>query len=115
MTGPRLRETIVDAESKLALTMWTMELVKEISPMMVTVNPKSLLGSKMGKTAFGMDGHDISIGADILCRAALSEEFADASGMYYDNDAEAFGDPHPGAYDEDKCQALMRKLDEIIA
>ncbi len=45
------------AQSKLAITMWTMFLgkrQKESGPKMVSVNPKSLLGSKMVKTAYGI-------------------------------------------------------------
>lgn len=41
-------------------------------------NPASFLDSKMVKDAYGVAGNDLSIGVDILCRAALSDEFADA-------------------------------------
>ncbi|MDO6654396.1 SDR family NAD(P)-dependent oxidoreductase [Anaerobacillus sp. 1_MG-2023] len=103
------------AQSKLALTMWTFELAKQVAPVLVAVNPKSLLGSKMVKKAFGVDGEDINIGAEILCQAALSEEFKDASGKYFDNDIEEFGEPHPDAQDQNKCADLVQQLDVIIA
>ena len=54
--------------------------------MIFTVNPvsliatNSLLATNMVKDAYGIEGSDIRIGADILVRAALSDEFADASG-----------------------------------
>ncbi|OZT78823.1 oxidoreductase [Marinococcus halophilus] len=102
------------AQSKLALTMWTMELAPRVDPVMVAVNPGSLLGSKMVKRAFGVEGSDITIGANILYQAALSETFADASGKYYDNDAGDFGDPHPDASDSEKRQALVKQMDDII-
>ncbi|WLR46615.1 SDR family NAD(P)-dependent oxidoreductase [Halobacillus litoralis] len=101
-------------QSKLAITMWSFELAKHVSPAIIAVNPMSLLGSKMVKNAFGTDGHDIKIGGDILCRAALSDTFADASGKYFDNDRGNFGDPHSDARDSDKCAALIQQLDAII-
>ncbi|WP_202411497.1 SDR family NAD(P)-dependent oxidoreductase [Halobacillus halophilus] len=103
------------AQSKLALTMWTYEVARRVEPVVVAVNPMSLLGSKMVKKAFGTEGRDINIGADILCRASLSDEFAEASGRYYDNDIGAFGEPHPDARNLDKCQALVQQLEEITA
>lgn len=110
----RLSDGEAYAQSKLALTMWTFELAKHVAPIVVAVNPKSLLGSKMVKSAFGLDGHDINIGADILCRAALSDTFADASGLYFDNDIEQFGAPHPDARDSEKCAGLVQQLEAII-
>ncbi|SFM14973.1 SDR family NAD(P)-dependent oxidoreductase [Salibacterium qingdaonense] len=102
------------AQSKLALTMWTMELSHRIDPVIVAVNPKSLLGSKMVKKAFGVEGGDITIGADILYRAALSDTFADASGTYFDNDRGDFGDPHSDALDRDKRARLLEQIDTMI-
>ena len=71
------------AQSKLALTMWShalglAESQKGSNKVIVSVNPKSLLGSKMVKTAYGIAGGDLSIGADILVRAALADEFLSA-------------------------------------
>lgn len=104
------------AQSKLALTMWSCAPPTEPrTPMMVAVNPGSMLGSKMVQDNFGVAGGDIAIGADILCRAALSDEFADAAGRYYDNDRRAFGPPHADARDPAKCRALVATLDQILA
>ncbi|KLV04112.1 oxidoreductase [Photobacterium aquae] len=109
------------AQSKLALTMWSRlmgEALKQHGPMVVAVNPKSLLGSKMVKDAFGITGGDIKDGADILVRAALSDEFADAGGKYFDNDIGQFGDPHADALDDRKAlevvSAIEAKLDSLI-
>ncbi|WP_022794727.1 SDR family NAD(P)-dependent oxidoreductase [Marinococcus halotolerans] len=102
------------AQSKLALTMWTVELADSIDPVIVAVNPGSLLGSKMVKTAFGVEGNDITIGANILYQAALSDTFADASGKYFDNDSGDFGDPHPDAMDRDKRAELIKQIEGII-
>ncbi len=57
--------------------------LKDKGPIIVSVNPKSFLGSKMVNEAYGMAGHDINIGADILCRASLSDEFTDSTGKYF--------------------------------
>jgi hypothetical protein len=48
----------------------------------LAVNPGSLLASKMVKVGFGVAGNGIRIGAEVLCRAALSDDFASASGKY---------------------------------
>ncbi len=77
------------AQSKLAITMWSRIMAEKLKdgPMIVAVNPGSLLASKMVKEGFGVAGNDLSIGADILTRATLSDEFANASGKYFDNDS----------------------------
>lgn len=104
------------AQSKLALTIWSQQLAKTVTSkqVMVAVNPGSLLASKMVKQGFGLAGNDLSIGADILVRAALSDEFADANGLYFDNDNGAFALPHSDAQRRDKCSALMQALTLVI-
>lgn len=89
------------AQSKLALTMWSMEparlgLTDEQS--MVAVNPGSLLGSKMVREGFGTQGHDIGIGVRILSKLALEPD-AVQSACYFDNDAGHYADPHVSALD----------------
>ena len=106
------------AQSKLALTMWSRHLALELQadgPVIVAVNPGSLLGSKMVKEGFGVDGGDLGIGADILTRAALSDEFATASGKYYDNDSRRFASPHPDGLDARKSEVLVRAIETLIA
>ena len=106
------------AQSKLAITMWSFEMAKQLGangPMIVAVNPASFLGSKMVKEAYGREGNDLSIGADILTRAALSDEFANASGKYYDNDHGSFENPHPDALDVTKNKRLIDALERLIS
>lgn len=101
------------AQSKLALTMWSRSLalsIKEQGPAMIAVNPGSLLGSKMVKQAFGIAGSDIRIGADILCRAALADEFSVASGQYFDNDKGQFASPHSDALNPQKSEELVNTI-----
>lgn len=105
------------AQSKLALTMWSFHLAHSLKgrgPIIVAVNPGSMLGSKMVKDAFGVDGGDIQIGADILARAALTDEFAGASGQYFDNDSRQFADPHTDALDPRKSAEIARTIDAIL-
>lgn len=105
------------AQSKLAITMWTRHMAKaqgEKGPLLVAVNPASMLGSKMVKDAYGVSGGDLSIGADILQRAAISDEFADANGKYFDNDNNRFASPHLDALDDHKNQNVVNAIEEVI-
>ncbi len=113
-----LSDSAAYAQSKLAITMWSRHLglaLKATGPLVVSVNPKSLLGSKMVKDAYGLDGGDLKLGADIFCRAALSDEFKEATGLYFDNDAERFAPPHPDALNNAKNQQLVDTLDSVLA
>lgn len=118
LTGQvRLSDGMAYAQSKLALTMWSRSLglsCKEQGPAIIAVNPGSMLGSKMVKQAFGVTGGDIRIGADILCRAALTDEFASASGQYFDNDTGQFAAPHPDALDSKKTQSVIYMIETVI-
>jgi len=62
-----------------------------------------------------VDGGDIKIGADILTRAALSEEFASASGEYFDNDAKQFAAPHSDALDSVKSGQIVGAIENVLA
>lgn len=97
------------AQSKLAITIWTQALAKSHpdGPAFIAVNPGSLLASKMVREGFGIAGNDLGIGADILCRAALSDEFASASGKYFDNDNGQFAPPHAAAANADHVAGVM--------
>lgn len=106
------------AQSKLAITMWSRHLglaLRGTGPMIVAVNPGSLLGTKMVKEGFGLEGKDIGIGADILVRAAVSDEFQKANGLYFDNDIGAFADPHSDALDEQKCTEVVHTIEAILS
>ena len=110
-----LPDSAAYAQSKLALTMWSFGMARQgQGPMIVAVNPGSMLGTKMVQDAYGVAGADISIGAEILERAALSEEFAAASGQYFNNDAGRFAPPHRDALDDAKVDALMVALDSVL-
>ncbi len=114
----KLSDGAAYAQSKLAITTWSRALALSLNgngPMIVAVNPGSMLGSKMVKEAFGVAGGDIRIGAEILVRAALSEEFANASGKYFDNDAGLFAPPHADALNPEKGAEVVRAIEAILA
>ncbi|MDF1839357.1 MAG: SDR family NAD(P)-dependent oxidoreductase [Planctomycetota bacterium] len=105
------------AQSKLALTMWSKAMATELGgagPAIIAVNPGSMLGTKMVKDAYGVAGADIGIGADVLQRAALSDEFGGASGRYFDNDSGQFANPHPDALDLQKCAGVEAGVISIL-
>ena len=68
----------------------------------------------MVKEAFGVAGGDIQIGAGILTRAALADEFASASGKYFDNDAGRFASPPADAFDARKSEDVARAMDALL-
>ena len=106
------------AQSKLALTMWSRNMALSMGadgPAIIALNPKSMLGSKMVKEAYGVAGSDLRIGAEIVSRAALSDEFAAASGRYFDNDTGLFESPHPDALNPQKCEEIVRVMDMVLA
>jgi len=113
----RLDEMNAYAQSKLGITIWTRELAKEQpdGPVFVAVNPASLLGSKMVKEGYGIAGKDLSIGADILCEAALGDTFANASGKYFDNDSGQFSQPHSAALDPSHAADVMQILRQYVS
>lgn len=82
--------------------------------MIASVNPGSLLATRMVKEGFGMAGNDIGIGADILVRAALSDEFTTANGQYFDNDSGRFTFPHPDALNKQKTSDVMNAINAIL-
>lgn len=112
----KLTDSQAYAQSKLALTMWSrhMALSMPNGPTIVSVNPASLLATKMVKEAYGMNGKDVNIGRDIIVSAALSDEFEGRSGDYYDNDIGAFGLPHPDALDTSKCASIITAIEDIL-
>ncbi len=116
--GRHLSDSAAYAQSKLALTMWSHSLAQsrqDAGPVIIAVNPGSLLATKMVKEAYGIAGADINTGADILVRAALDDEFSVVSGRYFDNDVGDFASPHPDALDVKKSEQLVIVLDTLLS
>ncbi len=107
------------AQSKLALTMWSLNLAKqEPNITVIAVNPGSLLNTKMANEAYGQHWSPAEKGVDILVDLALSEHYKNDSGKYFDNDK---GDPkghfsnaHPDAYDDAKISKLISWSTELV-
>lgn len=113
----RLDDFAAYSQSKLALMMWTAHLARTTAgqgPSFFSLNPGSMLGTKMVQEGFGVAGGDVGIGADILSRAAVSKEFEDASGRYFDNDARQFGPGHPDASNEQACEAVAKAVEALL-
>ena len=53
-------------------------------------------------------------GVDTLTRAVLSDEFSDASGLYFDNDSKSLAAPHPDAADASKVAKVVAAIDGQI-
>ncbi len=98
--------------------MWSRTLalsLKDQGAVVVAVNPGSMLSSKMVKEGFGVAGKDIRIGAEILIRAALGDEFKNASGHYFDNDSGRFAPSHSDALNPQKPEAVVGAIETILA
>ncbi|MEM9510388.1 MAG: SDR family NAD(P)-dependent oxidoreductase [Cyanobacteria bacterium P01_E01_bin.35] len=104
------------AQSKLALTMWSFYLAKQDPDInVIAVNPGSLLNTNMVKEAFGNYWSSADKGANILYELAVSEDYHDASGKYFDNDRGTFGESYPDAYSETKIDKLIATTIKILA
>lgn len=106
------------AQSKLAITLWSQHLAEQLGengPAIIAVNPGSLLASKMVKEGFGVAGNDLSIGADILVKASLSDDFQEASGKYFDNDSGHFANPHSDAQNPKIRADLVATMENLLA
>ena len=54
------------------------------------------------------------IGADIIVRAAVSDEFAAVTGTYFDNDSGRFSEPHPDALEPEKCDHIVQTIEALL-
>ena len=114
------------AQSKLALTMWSMNLADTVAShdiAVIAVNPGSLLNTKMVNEAYGEYWSSADKGANILTELATSDEFANDTGKYFDNDIKdgahgdakgAFGQPHADALDKEAIAELERQTQQVL-
>ena len=103
------------AQSKLALTMWSIYLSGQFDFLnVIAVNPGSLLNTKMVQEAYGQYWSSADKGASILYDLALSNEFNNSNGKYFDNDRGTFSNAHPDAYDQDKIHQLIKESEKIL-
>ena len=114
------------AQSKLALTMWSLDLADTVAAddiNVIAVNPGSLLNTKMVDEAYGQHWSSADKGANILTELAISDEFADDTGKYFDNDIKdgvhgdargAFGQPHADALNKEAIAELERQTQTVL-
>lgn len=107
------------AQSKLALTMWSFELAKaEQDVTVITVNPGSLLNTKMVQEAYGRHWSSADKGMNILYDLAIADSYRTDSGKYFDNDKGEekgfFAAAHPDAYQQTIIDALITKTQEVV-
>lgn len=122
----RLADKDAYAQSKLALTMWSMDLADTVAAddiNVIAVNPGSLLNTKMVDEAYGQHWSSADKGANILTELAISDEFADDTGKYFDNDIKdgvhgdargAFGQPHADALNKEAIAELERQTQTVL-
>lgn len=122
----RLDDKDAYAQSKLALTMWSMDLADTVANdniNVIAVNPGSLLNTKMVSEAYGKYWSSADKGANILTALAISDEFADDTGKYFDNDIKdgvhgdargEFGQPHANALNKDTIAELNRQTQDLL-
>lgn len=101
------------AQSKLAITLWNQAFgdAHPDGPVSLAVNPGSLLSTRMVREGFGTSGNDLGIGVDILTRAALSDEFTQATSRYFDNDARRLAP----RYDDATAARVAGRIDTLLS
>lgn len=107
------------AQSKLALTMWSFNLAKEVpNTTVIAVNPGSLLNTRMVSEAYGQFWAPAEKGANILYDLAVEEAYEAHSGEYFDNDKGnpkgTFAPAHADAYEEGLIQILLQETERLL-
>lgn len=122
----RLEDKDAYAQSKLALTLWSMSLATAVAAdniNVIAVNPGSLLNTKMVNDAYGKYWAPADKGANILTELAISDEFATDTGKYFDNDIKdgvhgeakgAFGQPHADALNQQAIAELQQHTQAVL-
>ncbi len=103
------------AQSKLALTMWSLRLATEVPDIaVIAVNPGSLLNTKMAREAYGQHWSSADKGVNIIYDLATFKDHLALTGKYFDNDKGSFAKAHSDAYDGGKIDRLIQVTDELI-
>lgn len=103
------------AQSKLAITMWSVHLSKLYpNQTVIAVNPGSLLNTKMANEAYGQHWSPANKGSNIIIDLALSEDHKNKTGQYFDNDSGAYALAHSDVYHPEKVQQLISYTKQIL-
>ncbi|WP_201551521.1 SDR family NAD(P)-dependent oxidoreductase [Psychrobacter fjordensis] len=115
------------AQSKLALTMWSMALADQVASdniNVIAVNPGSLLNTRMVSEAYGQYWSPADKGANILVALAADDAFTTQTGQYFDNDIKdgehgdergEFGTPHSDALNETAINTLIQHTQQVLS
>lgn len=96
--------------------MWSFDLATRLKPTtVIAVNPGSLLNTKMVQEAYGQHWSSADKGADILYDLAISDQYANVTNQYFDNDKGEFSTAHPDAYDKEKITELINATASILS
>lgn len=120
LTGQPMSDFDAYAQSKLGIIMWSNHMAsttlknQDKSPLIVSLNPASMLGTKMVREGFGQQGRDVHVGVDIIIEAALGDSFANAHGQYFDNDSVQFAAPGGDARNTKKRAMLVDAIEDIL-
>jgi len=111
----QLQDMQAYAQSKLGIRLWSTSMsLSNNAPTCISVNPGSLLASKMVTEGFGIKGKDLSIGANILVHLALDEKKSLHNGQYFDNDIGQFSTEIPILQQSKMTEQLISAMDKII-
>ena len=114
----RLDDFEAYAQSKLSLKMWSRHLAhiwqESGGPVVISVNPGSLLATKMVRDGFGVKGNDLNLGVDILLQLSLEKDLEEFNGQYYDNDSGKFQSPQKDGLKEEKIQQLISVMESLL-
>ncbi len=107
------------AQSKLALTMWSIDLGQKLSnTAVIPVNPGSLLNTQMVQEAYGRYWSPASKGGDILYALATDNQYSQVTGKYFDNDlgdkVGQFGQAHNDAYNPQLITELLLTTEDVL-
>lgn len=103
------------AQSKLAIAMWSMHLAATESELnVIAVNPGSLLNTNMVREGFGFHQAPADVGANILYKLAISDQYKNDSGKYFDNDRGGFGHIHPSGQNQANIDVLIKETQKLI-
>lgn len=103
------------AQSKLAVLIWSFYLAKqEPAVSTIALNPGSLLNTNMVREAFGRHWSSADKGANIIYDLSVTDKGSNASGLYFDNDQEAFAQAHPDAYDDTLIADLIAQTERLL-
>lgn len=109
----KLSDVEAYAQSKLALTMWSRHLARTVGrrgPVILSVNPNPA----SAKSALDRGRTHVPERSATLVRAALSSDFSDASGLYFDSGRRCFSSPHPDAYDPHLCAEIVCVMEQLV-